>query len=78
MLLHGKRGDPELEGIAGPATAAGKENDLDIVLSTVHGAKGLEADYVLVVGLERSRNGFPAEKPTDPFREAFLPIAEPF
>ncbi|MCX7059146.1 MAG: UvrD-helicase domain-containing protein [Proteobacteria bacterium] len=68
----------ELEGLTEPAAAAGNENDLDIVLSTVHGAKGLEADYVVVVGLERGRSGFPAEKPTDPFRETFLPIAEPF
>jgi DNA helicase IV len=68
----------ELEDLTAVVKAAGKEMDLDIVLSTVHGSKGLEADFVLVVGLERGRNGFPAEKPLDPFREALMPNAEPF
>jgi DNA helicase IV len=68
----------ELEELTGPAKAAGDGNLLDIALSTVHGSKGLEADFVLVVGLGRGSNGFPAEKPVDPFREVFLPDAEPF
>jgi len=46
--------------------------------STVHGAKGLEADFVVVSGLEEGRNGFPADKPTDAFHELFLPPKEAF
>jgi DNA helicase-4 len=49
-----------------------------VQFSTVHGAKGLEADFVIVVGLDEGRNGFPADKPSDSFREMFLPSREPF
>jgi DNA helicase-4 len=68
----------ELEPLHAPAKACGKKHDLDVLLSTVHAAKGLESDFVIVVGLRRGRNGFPAEKRVDPFREAFLPVSEGF
>jgi DNA helicase-4 len=45
---------------------------------TVHGVKGLEADFVVVTGLEAGRNGFPADKPSDSFHEMFLPPKESF
>jgi len=45
---------------------------------TVHGSKGKEADYVVVLGLEKGRNGFPAKKPVDAFFEILLPRAETF
>jgi DNA helicase-4 len=45
---------------------------------TVHGVKGREADFVIVAGLEAGRSGFPADKPTDPFHEMFLPPKEGF
>jgi DNA helicase IV len=45
---------------------------------TVHGTKGLEADFVVVIGLERGRNGFPAEKDEDDFAAMFLPPKESF
>lgn len=44
----------------------------------VHGAKGQEADYVVLVGLEEGRHGFPADKPIDAFHEMFLPPREAF
>jgi len=44
----------------------------------VHESKGTEADIVVLVGLQSGRNGFPAEKPLDPFEEAFLPPREPY
>lgn len=50
----------------------------DLKFSTVHGAKGLEADFVVIVGLEPGRNGFPADKGVDSFRELFLPPEEEF
>lgn len=49
-----------------------------IELSTVHGVKGREADFVVVIGLEEGRNGFPADKPVDSFQEMFLPPREAF
>jgi DNA helicase IV len=50
----------------------------EVKFSTVHGAKGLEADFVVVVGLEAGRNGFPADKPLDLFQEMFLPPKEAY
>lgn len=49
-----------------------------VKMSTVHGAKGLEADFVVVVGLGEGRHGFPADKPVDAFQEIFLPPRESF
>jgi len=51
---------------------------LDVQFMTVHGAKGKEADYVVVLGLGRGKNGFPCEKPTDSVLEFLLPDLEPF
>jgi len=47
--------------------------NLLINLSTVHAAKGNEADYVIVVNLESGKHGFPSEKITHPLLEALLP-----
>ncbi len=35
---------------------------LDISFSTIHGAKGLEADYVIITHLENGKFGFPSEQ----------------
>ena len=51
---------------------------LDISLMTVHGAKGKEADYVVVLGLIKGKHGFPSEKVTDAILEFLLPKQEPF
>jgi DNA helicase-4 len=51
---------------------------LDIQFSTVHAAKGKEADYVIVLDMVKGRSGFPSEKPTDPLLEFLLPPAESF
>jgi DNA helicase-4 len=53
-------------------------NLADVKFSSVHGAKGLEADFVVVVGLEAGRDGFPADKPTDSIHEVFLPPKEAY
>ena len=37
-----------------------------VTCMTVHAAKGKEADYVLIVGVESGEYGFPAEKTDDP------------
>lgn len=46
---------------------------LQIDMSTIHAAKGNEADYVIVVNLESGKHGFPSEKITHPLLEALLP-----
>ena len=51
---------------------------LSIVPSTVHSAKGLEADYVVVLGLTNGRYGFPSQKISHPLLEALLPEPDHF
>ena len=51
---------------------------LSIQFLTVHASKGKEADYVVVLGLEKGKNGFPSEKSTHPLLELLLPAAESY
>ena len=44
---------------------------------TIHASKGKEADYVVILGLEKGKHGFPSEKQTHPLLDALLPRAEP-
>ena len=45
---------------------------------TVHASKGKEADYVIVLGMEKGKHGFPAEKTTHALLALLLPKAEAF
>jgi DNA helicase-4 len=45
---------------------------------SVHASKGKEADYVVVLGLDKGKNGFPSEKATHPLVELLLPAAEAY
>ena len=49
--------------------------NLKVTYKTVHGSKGLEADYVVVVNLESGRHGFPSEIEDDPLLN--LAMSEP-
>ena len=51
---------------------------LSLDAHTMHGAKGMEADYVVLLGLETGKHGFPSEKVTNPLFEALLPPLEKF
>nr|WP_082708682.1 UvrD-helicase domain-containing protein [Marinobacterium profundum] len=51
---------------------------LNIEALSLHAAKGKEADYVIILGLESGKHGFPSEKLTHPLLEALLPAAEPY
>lgn len=51
---------------------------LKLQFMTVHASKGREADYVIVLGLEKGKHGFPSEKATPPLLELLLPKAESF
>ena len=50
--------------------------ELDLTYMTMHGSKGLEADYVVVLGLCAGKYGFPAEIADDPLLDLVLPAAE--
>src|SRR5690606_31372465 len=49
---------------------------LNIQFMTIHAAKGLEADYVLVLGLHAGRHSFPARIANDPLLQLVMPAAE--
>lgn len=51
---------------------------LNMMSSTVHASKGLEADYVFILNMEQGPYGFPSAKAADDVREAFLPESEQF
>ncbi len=51
---------------------------LDLGAYTIHSSKGKEADYIVVLGLESGKHGFPSQKVTHPLLEAMLPPAEAF
>ncbi len=50
---------------------------LRFTYKTVHGSKGLEADYVAVLGLCSGKYGFPAEIADDPLLDLVLATPEP-
>jgi len=52
--------------------------NLTIDTQTMHASKGKEADYVVVLGLEKGMFGFPSRKATHPLLDALLPTAENF
>ena len=51
---------------------------LNIRFLTAHGSKGLEADYVVILGLTSGRYGFPSEIADDPVLGMVLAGGEPF
>jgi len=53
-----------------------RDRRLDVTYQTIHQSKGLEADHVIVVGLDRG--GFPSIKQDDPILRLAMPDAEPF
>lgn len=52
--------------------------DLEVSYSTIHAAKGLEADYVVVLSVTSGRYGFPSTQRTDPNLELVLPPEDEF
>ena len=51
---------------------------LDVRFKTVHASKGLEAEYVYVLGLVEDRLGFPSQIEDDPVLQLAMPAAETF
>jgi len=51
---------------------------LDVRFKTMHASKGLEAEYVYVLGLVEDRRGFPSQIEDDPVLQLAMPEAETF
>lgn len=51
---------------------------LKIDFMTAHASKGREADFVVIVGMEGGKNGFPAKKRPEALYELLLPRREEF
>ena len=51
---------------------------LDITFKTAHSSKGLQADFVVVLGLHTGRYAFPSEISDDPLLQLVMPQAESF
>lgn len=51
---------------------------LTIEIQSFHAAKGKEADYVIILGMNKGASGFPSEKTTSSLFDAFLPKKEIF
>uniref|UniRef100_A0A486XL09 DNA 3'-5' helicase n=1 Tax=Rheinheimera sp. BAL341 TaxID=1708203 RepID=A0A486XL09_9GAMM len=54
----------------------GKKKSIKIEFSTCHSSKGREADFVILMDMEKGKNGFPAEKIEHPLIEFLLPEME--
>ena len=53
-------------------------SNIRLEFSTVHGAKGSEADYVIVLDLLDGRSGFPSKREDDPLLSLMLSESSPF
>jgi DNA helicase-4 len=51
---------------------------LNLKIGTVHSAKGLEADYIVVLGMTQGRYGFPSNIIDDPVLELAMPSGDAF
>ena len=54
------------------SSLARRHGRLRLTYKTVHGSKGLQADYVIVLGLCKGRHGFPTEIDDDPLLDLVL------
>jgi len=52
--------------------------NLDVTFRTVHGAKGLEADFIVVLGLSTGTYGFPSGVDDDPVLAVAMPEADEY
>jgi DNA helicase-4 len=52
------------------------ERHLDLEFKTIHGSKGLQADYVILLGMQGGKLGFPSLIADDPLLELVMPQPE--
>jgi DNA helicase-4 len=55
-----------------------KYPNFDIKFSTVHGSKGNEADYVIVLNIDKGKFGFPSKIEDDPILNLVIPEGDEF
>lgn len=51
---------------------------LEITFRTIHGSKGLEADYVILLNAVEDLPGFPSQVADDPILQLAMPAPDPF
>jgi DNA helicase-4 len=51
---------------------------LNVTFRTMHGSKGLEADYVIIPGMTTGTYGFPSNVTDDPVLDLAMPVPESF
>ncbi len=51
---------------------------LDVRFNTIHGSKGLEADYIIIPGLTKGSYGFPSTITDDPVLRIAMPRGDDF
>nr|WP_081620245.1 UvrD-helicase domain-containing protein [Arthrobacter sp. 162MFSha1.1] len=61
-----------------PAGYGNGWDHLNIQMNTVHGAKGLEADYIVILGMTKGRYGFPSTIIDDPVLELAMPDGDTY
>lgn len=66
------RKNREIEAVR-PENLMSHRNDLKISKRTIHRSKGLEADIVVVLGMDSGITGFPNHGGEDPLKSVFLP-----
>ncbi len=55
-----------------------KWEGLDVTFRTVHGSKGLESDFVVIVGMSADTFGFPSNVTDDPVLELAMPTPDTY
>jgi DNA helicase IV len=55
-----------------------RPNHLSVGFNTIHGSKGLEADYVIILGLTKGSYGFPSTIIDDPVLQIAMPKGDTF
>lgn len=80
MILGRYRHD--LENVPASLTVGGRSRPqwehLDVRTSTIHGSKGLEADYIILLGLTKGTYGFPSTIIDDPVLQIAMPRGDTF
>jgi DNA helicase-4 len=55
-----------------------KWEGLDVTFRTVHGSKGLEADFIIILGMSSGTYGFPSNVTDDPVLELAMPTPDSY
>lgn len=76
VLILGRYRNDQPRNLARWQSAFGEQ--LNIGFKTVHGSKGLEADYVMLVNLAGGKRGFPSQIEDDPVLQLAMPSPDNF